>query len=498
MPGVWTLRTSTGTRQLPRPGWYQTVLTKSGTTYSLYIDGQFECQQTISAAAEYNDNVGLIIGSITPINPPYPDTFFGRLDDFRVYSRALSSNEVAELYAYESVPASPPPQDQAPFTNSLVAYYPFNGNASDASGNGNNGTLFGATGFGVDRFGNDNACLALPGKQGNGSGVDVPSLNDMPYRPVTYSAWFWLSNYPPVSDLTVMNLVGREVCGDQSAGCLCLASATAMGVINDFDYFCGGIGFPTTLSATMNQLLSPPINQWCEVVLTLDQNGNGTFYLNGSNRLGFASAPAGQPADFRIGASAGGGCGYEYVWNGLIDDVRIYNRDLSSNEVQELYAYESAPLAPCVPYPATATATVVNGFVVGATVNDGGCGYTNTPVVLFVGGGGTGAMGTAVVSNGVVVGITVSSAGSGYTNTPVIDIYSSLVPTSQIGLIQAVIPTFSGLTSGLTYQLQVSTDLNTWNNAGSSFVATNASMVYPLYFGVTNWNELYFRLQASP
>ena len=37
-------------------------------------------------------------------------------------------------------------------TNGLVAYYPFNGNANDASGNGNNGTVNGAT-LTTDRFG---------------------------------------------------------------------------------------------------------------------------------------------------------------------------------------------------------------------------------------------------------------------------------------------------------------------------------------------------------
>src|SRR5271165_2960825 len=35
-------------------------------------------------------------------------------------------------------------QGQSFLTNGLVAYYPFTGNANDASGNGNNGTLNGA------------------------------------------------------------------------------------------------------------------------------------------------------------------------------------------------------------------------------------------------------------------------------------------------------------------------------------------------------------------
>ena len=40
-------------------------------------------------------------------------------------------------------------------TNGLVAYYPFNGNANDASGNGNHGTVNGAI-LANDQNGNQN------------------------------------------------------------------------------------------------------------------------------------------------------------------------------------------------------------------------------------------------------------------------------------------------------------------------------------------------------
>jgi BspA type Leucine rich repeat region (6 copies) len=150
------------------------------------------------------------------------------------------------------------------------------------------------------------------------------------------------------------------------------------------------------------------------------------------------------------------------------------------------------------PWPrrATATAALVNGFVVGATVADGGYGYTNTPLVLIQGGGGTGATATAVVSNGVVVGITITDAGFGYTSTPTIYIYSPL--GLQIGLMKAVKPSFSDLVLGTSYRLQVSADLNVWTNQGSPFTATNPAMIYPQYWDVDNWNQLYFRLQVSP
>ncbi len=180
------------------------------------------------------------------------------------------------------------------------------------------------------------------------------------------------------------------------------------------------------------------------------------------------------------------------VPGGLIDNVRFYNRVLSGDEVTELYAFESA----CIPHRATATAQMTNGIVVGATITDGGCGYTNSPIVLIQGGGGTGATATAIVSNGEVVNIVITDAGSGYTSAPSIYIYSPL--GLQIGLIKAVKPAFWELFIGTNYQLQVSTDLTNWINEGSVFPATNPTMVFPQYFDVDNWNSLFFRLQQSP
>jgi formylglycine-generating enzyme required for sulfatase activity len=69
---------------------------------------------------------------------------------------------------------------------------------------------------------------------------------------------------------------------------------------------------------------------------------------------------------------------------------------------------------------ATATAQVVNGFVVGIAVTDSGAGYSVAPQVTITGGGGSGASAEATVSNWAVVAITVRWAGSGYTSTPTV------------------------------------------------------------------------------
>ena len=46
--------------------------------------------------------------------------------------------------------------------------------------------------------------------------------------------------------------------------------------------------------------------------------------------------------------------------------------------------------------------------------------------------------------------------------------------------------------------MQISDDLKTWTNYGTAFTATNISMVYPQYFDVDNWGQLFFRVQSVP
>jgi hypothetical protein len=69
-------------------------------------------------------------------------------------------------------------------------------------------------------------------------------------------------------------------------------------------------------------------------------------------------------------------------------------------------------------------------------------------------------------------------------------------PTLTLG--KAVKPSFSGLSVGTNYLLQASADLNAWVNQGAVFTATNASITFPQYFDVDNFNQLFFRLQVAP
>ena len=83
---------------------------------------------------------------------------------------------------------------------------------------------------------------------------------------------------------------------------------------------------------------------------------------------------------------------------------------------------------------ATATAAVMNGYVLAYAVTDGGSGYTESPVVTVLGGGGTGATAVALVTSGVVTQINVVAAGSGYTGAPEVVISAPVVEPPLVAL----------------------------------------------------------------
>jgi hypothetical protein len=65
----------------------------------------------------------------------------------------------------------------------------------------------------------------------------------------------------------------------------------------------------------------------------------------------------------------------------------------------------------------------------------------------------------------------------------------------SVDFVKIVKPCFSHLWVGTNYQLQVSSNLETWTNYGDPFTATNSTMIYPQYFEVENWRDLFFRLR---
>jgi hypothetical protein len=148
----------------------------------------------------------------------------------------------------------------------------------------------------------------------------------------------------------------------------------------------------------------------------------------------------------------------------------------------------------CAPRPAKATAIWVNGFVVEANVTDGGCGYTNTPLVLIQGGGGSSATAEAVVSNNIVVGVKIISAGCCYTNFPKIIIAAPpFVPSLNISV--SKVKVVQNVNLGRRYLLESSIDMIHWIPVGQPFTATSESVSEE--FDVTEIGR-HFKLREVP
>src|ERR1700722_5421819 len=144
---------------------------------------------------------------------------------------------------------------------------------------------------------------------------------------------------------------------------------------------------------------------------------------------------------------------------------------------------------------ATAIGVVTNGFIISATITDGGFGYTNTPTVRIIGGGGSGAQAVAVVSNGVVIALNITSAGSGYSSTPLIVIEPPFIPNPVLGIAPMSFLPFSNLTLGGDYQLQQLAEGYYWTNQPVDFAATN-SVYEQMVSGVAGSGD--YRLALNP
>ncbi len=364
-------------------------------------------------------------------------------------------------------------QAQSWVTNGLVAYYPFNGTANDGSGNGHNGVINGGS---ISATTNH---LGVAGSALHFGGASYVSITPTPINLNTnWTISFWaivdpnagVHNFLSTGNDNLDALNTRYVYGD--------ANPWQFAVGPKFGYGCVWNGTNTPRVWNM---------------ITLVRNGNLVQgYFNNtrvtSTNINFTIQDAGS---LWIGRMEGGAF---YDLFGAMSDVSLYNRAFSSNDVRQLFDYQTAQ--PCNARQATATAVVSGGAVVAANLTDTGCGYLTTPQVLIEGGGGSGANAVATINNGVVIGITITSGGSGYTNAPNVYIDSPAGP--HVALLKAVQPAFTQLFFGTTYQLQMSGDMLSWTNQGAPFVATNSVMTYPQYWNVDNWNKLYFRLQPLP
>src|SRR5690606_20608417 len=87
--------------QISNNTWHHVFVTYDGETMKMYLDGTLADENTDpSGNIEYTENTPLCIGeeaSTANCEPSTSEALSGQLDDVRLYSRALSADEISDL-----------------------------------------------------------------------------------------------------------------------------------------------------------------------------------------------------------------------------------------------------------------------------------------------------------------------------------------------------------------------------------------------------------------
>ena len=251
-------------------------------------------------------------------------------------------------------------------TIGLIGWWPFNGNANDESGNGNNGTVNGAI-LSVDRFGSLNSAFTFNGVDQN---IDGSIAGISGVLSSTLTAW--------------VNYTGDA--GGQPYD-LYFQFGTYGNHTFAYGYNYGGQNLDLFSQCT-GGIPSYPIinlsNAW-HFVAIVDSVNVSKLYVDG---VLLASGTGGPLTDCYQGSSyfqIGGGSDNQWV-TGEVDDIGFWNRGLTEQEVMNLFTGQVQ--APCV----SPTALTLDGLDASYETTDGPVTLTGTPPNgVFLGLGVSGA-----------------------------------------------------------------------------------------------------------
>jgi len=322
--------------------WHHAVgVQTNNSNIKLYVDGVL--QQTTGFGTSYTSytNSYWRIGSGKNQFLTHGATGFytGYIDDIRIFNRAITQAEITRLYNIGTPTHVSKTQSVGSLFSGLVGHWTFDGKhtvwtsategtVTDASGNGNTGTITNATQSGFPTRG-------VIGQAGNFDGSDYVNLGDLSAMEGqgALGVSFWAKH--DVEDANTLNAdyflmksgAGADTVefywgqDDKIGFCVVVVGGTS----------CGGANTATALSdQTMVTAKS-----WHHYVGVYD--GASVFlYIDGVSADSTPPALTGNTQDsvhnLQINRSDGG-----LGWNGKIDDVRIYNRALTQAEITRLY-----------------------------------------------------------------------------------------------------------------------------------------------------------------
>ncbi len=304
--------------------WNHVVGTYDGSVGRVYVNGVLGGTTSGGITIGANPN-SMRIGGATQGGW---NNFVGTIDDVRVYNLALSAAEVAALYrAGETV-------RKTANNSGLAGYWSFDEGTStiagDMSGNGGNGSLsnfsFPPSATSGWARGKKGGALSFDGSDDNVmiATTSAPSLQISDN--FTVLMWVYLKSSGGGSFMDVIN---KSI--HTSGGGLYMAYK------NDVGFICGA---DNQSNSPVSGLSANDVGSWHLIACTTSSNAR-SIYVDGvfkaSNNGG--SSSWNNNGNLFIGAGTSGSLGTAAAFNAnaVIDDVRVYNRVLSPQEIQSFY-----------------------------------------------------------------------------------------------------------------------------------------------------------------
>ena len=290
------------------------------------------------ASIEYGQMLALDFsaGNTIGIHPCIDDTDIDDGDtEYQMSWTGLPAHDQSMGYGHMLLSADsvPEPEPVDPGTEGLVAHYAFENDANDSSGNGHNGTIMG-----------DPQWVAGM----NGMALDFDGTEDYIDIGLGADDYFATLN----SGLTVAAWVSRESTGtyDIVFGAGRDPVGTTAGDDNNgwkFGIDSGDVIKFTTLGILdYTSSVGVPLGEWAHIAATFNEDGTEVqIYLDGTLADTISGNGPANPATGLYAVGFGGTWELEF-FDGMLDDVMIYNRVLSEAEVRYLAGERPVPVNP--------------------------------------------------------------------------------------------------------------------------------------------------------
>jgi hypothetical protein len=154
--------------------WHHIAVVRSGNTYTIYVDCLADGSFVTSSSFNMTNSAILKFGHDVCQTVSPNGKYTGSLDEIKIFDCALTTNEISALCSVSSQLC-------------VIADYPFNGNANDVSGNGNNGTVVNGAALTTGLDGTPNSAFYFDAVD---DGIDVnDTLGNFGTGDYTLSCW---------------------------------------------------------------------------------------------------------------------------------------------------------------------------------------------------------------------------------------------------------------------------------------------------------------------